>query len=60
MLIMLKIHFSSGIAARSCLSVKNDEKIIVNKRMIWPIITPQILSYTVKKYPEGFSFERLY
>ena len=33
--IMLKIHFSSGIAARSCLSVKNDEKIIVNKRMIW-------------------------
>ena len=24
------------------------------------IITPQILSYTVKKYPEGFSFERLY
>jgi len=23
-------------------------------------ITPQILSYTVKKYPEGFSFERLY
>ena len=25
-----------------------------------PIITPQILSYTVKKYPEGFSFERLY
>lgn len=24
--IMLKIHFSSGIAARSCLSVKNDEK----------------------------------
>ena len=25
-----------------------------------PIITPQLLSYTVKKYPEGFSFERLY
>ena len=66
---MLKIHFSSGIAARSCLSVKNDEKIIVNKRygdaktsevVPIPIITPQILSYTVKKYPEGFSFERLY
>ena len=36
------------------------ELIQIAKNPSYSIITPQILSYTVKKYPEGVSFERLY
>ena len=45
------IHHRRSLAGNRSTLMKSNTILIIN---------PQILLYTVKKYPEGFSFERLY